>query len=173
MATVLKELGRSNEVFIKHLLDRYTEIVPPIWATCETMTIGALSKWYENTGPKHIKTRIAAAYGLNQDVLESWCKHLTYVRNICAHHSRLWNREFTITPAIPRTKPTALVGQIELGTRGVYNTLVILLYLMDAVAPDHTWRARLKALLRTCVLEHSHMGFPKDWESRPLWMDVP
>lgn len=173
LSTVLKELGRSNEVFIKHMLDRYVEVVPPIWATCEIMTLGSLSKWFENTGPKRTKTKIAAVYGLNQDVLESWCKHLTYVRNICAHHSRLWNREFTITPAVPRTVPAAMVGQVIPNDRGVYNTLVILLYLMDTVSPDHTWRERLKALLKTCVLELAHMGFPNDWEARPIWTSIP
>lgn len=173
LSTVLRELGRSNEVFIKHMLDRYVEVVPPIWATCEIMTLGSLSKWFENTGPKRTKTKIADVYGLNQDVLESWCKHLTYVRNICAHHSRLWNREFTITPAVPRTIPAAMVGQVMPNNRGVYNTLVILLHMMDTVSPDHTWRKRLKALLRTCVLELAHMGFPNDWEVRPIWTSTP
>lgn len=66
-----------------------------------------------------MKTRraIAAAYGVDEQVLASWLRHLSLVRNICAHHSRLWNRDFTITPTLPRNKPVGLVKQFVPGSR--------------------------------------------------------
>ncbi|WP_349293799.1 Abi family protein [Marinobacter sp. M3C] len=35
-------------------------------------------------------------------LLQSWLHTLTIVRNICAHHARLWNRELGIKPELPK-----------------------------------------------------------------------
>ena len=32
----------------------------------------------------------------------SWLHVMSFLRNICAHHARLWNRELEIRPLIPR-----------------------------------------------------------------------
>jgi len=167
---VEKELDRSSEEFVKHLQNKYSELLPPIWATCEVMTMGMLSMWYENLGPKPIRSEIASTYQVPEIVLESWGKHLAYVRNICAHHSRLWNREFVVTPAIPKTRPISLTGQFVLGSRRLYNTLVILLHMMDKIESNHSWRERVFEYIRKCPLEISRMGFPNDWEARSIWM---
>lgn len=90
------EVSRSDEPFIKHIRDTYTEALPPVWAACEVMSLGLLSRWYNNLRPMATRRAIAAVYGVDEKVLESWLRHLSLVRNICAHHGRLWNREFTI-----------------------------------------------------------------------------
>ncbi|MGB3519772.1 MAG: Abi family protein [Elainellaceae cyanobacterium] len=97
-----KELARSKEAFILHLTDKYDEDLPPIWATVEVMTFGQLSNWYSNTRQRQDRNAIAAGYGLDEKILTSLLHHLTIVRNICAHHARLWNREF---PVIIRCQP--------------------------------------------------------------------
>lgn len=118
-----------------------------------------------------MKTRraIAAAYGVDEQVLASWLRHLSLVRNICAHHSRLWNRDFTITPTLPRNKPVGLVKQFVPGSRKLYNTLIILLHLMGMIAPNHMWRSRVKDLLSEHEILLTAMGFPVDWEKRKIW----
>jgi abortive infection bacteriophage resistance protein len=117
LGALLYDLSRSREVFIQHLQKTYDELTPPIWAVSEVLTLGKLSKWYENIGPKRVKSRIANNYHVNEQILESWCRHLTYVRNICAHHSRLWNRDFTITPAIPKSRTSELRNDFVNGSR--------------------------------------------------------
>lgn len=47
------EVDRSDEVFIKHLKATYSEVLPPIWAVCEVMSLGLLSRWYSNLKPMH------------------------------------------------------------------------------------------------------------------------
>ncbi|MBU3741370.1 MAG: Abi family protein [Candidatus Kapabacteria bacterium] len=169
IATTMNEVDRSTEVFIQHLLRKHSEMLPPIWAVSEVMSMGSLSKWYENIGPKHIRTAIAAEYGLNEILLESWCKHLSYVRNICAHHGRLWNREFMITPAKPRTRPQNIIQAFQPSSRRVYNTFVILLYFMDRIAPEYDWRNALTELLVRCAPDLKPMGFPADWCEHKIW----
>ena len=48
------------------------------------------------------KREIAKAFGLDGTVLGSWLHALSYVRNLAAHHQRLWNRAYTIKPIAAR-----------------------------------------------------------------------
>ena len=165
------EVDRSDEAFIKHLKSTYTEALPPVWAVCEVMSLGLLSRWYNNLKPMPTRRAIAAAYGVDESVLESWLRHLSLVRNICAHHSRLWNREFTITPLLPRSKPAGLSAQCQAGSRKLYNSLVILLHCMDVIAPQHHWRARLKELIARHSIPVAAMDFPTGWDRMPIWQE--
>ena len=164
-----KEVNRSDEPFIQHLQRTYSEALPPIWAACEVMSLGLLSRWYGNLKPMPTRRAIANTYGVDQRVMESWLHHLTFIRNTCAHHSRLWNREFTITPELPRNKPAQLAGEFSGGSRKLYNTLVILLHFMDIIAPRHHWRQRLKALIVDHAIPVGAMDFPQDWQARAIW----
>lgn len=164
-----KEVHRSDETFIRHLTRKYDEALPPVWAACEVMSLGLLSCWYDNLKPKQTRRAIAEVYGMDQGVLKSWLHHLSTVRNVCAHHSRLWNRDFTITPALPQSKPGGLASQVQPGSRRLYNTLVILLHFMDAIAPAHHWRTRLKNLIGDHGISVAAMGFPLNWHQLPIW----
>jgi abortive infection bacteriophage resistance protein len=166
------EVNRSDETFIRHLVETYTEALPPVWAVCEVMSLGQLSRWYNSLKSMATRRAIADVYALDEKVLQSWLHHLTHVRNTCAHHSRLWNREFTITALLPRTKPAGLAAQLNDGSRRLYNTLVLLLHCMDLVAPHHHWRRRLAALLSAHRIDVSEMGFPMGWERMPIWQEA-
>lgn len=166
---LIGEVGRSKERFIEHLNRTYSEPLPPIWAVCEIMSLGLLSRQYKNLKPMATRTAIASSYGIDQQVFESWLHHLTFIRNICAHHNRLWNREFTITPQLPKSKPRALRGEFVNGSRKLYNTLLILLHFMDVIAPDHHWRQRLKGLLASHNIAGRAMDFPDGWEELAIW----
>lgn len=172
LATLTEEVNRSDETFIRHLKETYAEPLPPVWAICEVMSLGQLSRWYTNLGPMPTRRAIATTYQLDEKVLQSLLHHLTHVRNVCAHHSRLWNREFTITLLLPRHKPASLAKQLIQGSRKLYNTLVMLLHCLNVVAPHHHWRTRLKNLLGLHNIETTAMGFPKNWEQLPLWQEA-
>ncbi|MDR3450363.1 MAG: Abi family protein [Alphaproteobacteria bacterium] len=164
-----KEVERADEVFIQHLTATYAEDLPPVWAVCEVMSLGLLSRWYANLKPMHTRSLIANVYGLNESVFASWLHHLSVVRNVCAHHSRLWDRDFSrVPPEAPISKPKPLVGEF-VSAHKLYNTLTILLHLMDCVSPNHHWRGKLKALLINHVEWLKEMGFPDDWQTRPIW----
>jgi len=164
-----QEVERSDETFIKHLRANYSEDLPPVWAVCEVMSLGLLSRWYNSLKPMPTRRAIAATYDVDEKVLESWLRHLSLVRNTCAHHSRLWNRAFTITPLLPRNKPASLAAQCQAGSRNLYNTLVILLHCMDVIAPQHHWRVRLKDLIADHATPVGAMDFPAGWELMAIW----
>ena len=168
---VKKEVERSDEIFIHHLRQTYSEPLPPIWAVCEVMSLGLLSKWYYNLRPMPTRRAIADVYSLDQKVLSSWLHHLSIVRNVCAHHSRLWDREITFAPKVPKNKPSILSGEF-VNSRKIYNSLVILLYWMDVIAPHHHWRKHLKELIAKHLVSFNSMGFPSDWASRRIWQEM-
>lgn len=95
--------ARSPEVFIQHYRRTYTNpTTPPCWMSIELLTIGQLSTLYSGLRNNNDKSDIADYFGLHRDVFQSWFHALAYVRNLCAHHSRLWNRDLSVRPNIPR-----------------------------------------------------------------------
>jgi abortive infection bacteriophage resistance protein len=164
-----REVKRSEELFIQHFQTSYIEPLPPVWAVCEVMSLGLLSRWYGSLRLTKTQTAIAKVYGVRAEILGSWLHHLSVIRNICAHHSRLWNRDFAVVPQLPTSKNNPTMPQFVTGSRKVYNTLVILLYLMDQVSPQHLWRSRLLTLLSSHTHFLTAMNFPQDWINRSIW----
>jgi abortive infection bacteriophage resistance protein len=164
------EVRRSKEIFIDHFKKNYVEPLPPVWAVCEVMSLGLLSRWYANLGPMKTRRAIAASYGLDERVLESWLHHLSLIRNVCAHHSRLWNRKFSQMPQLPK-RPIELGRQMRPGSMKVFNALVMLIYLMDQISPRHRWRSCVVDLIDKHQIDAAHMGAPEGWREMSLWQE--
>jgi abortive infection bacteriophage resistance protein len=169
LADLQKEVKRSdNENFIRHYQQRYQEPLPPIWVVCEVMSLGLLSKWYRNIQSLNTKAAIAGQYHVHSINFSSWLHHLTIIRNLCAHHSRLWDREFRTRPKI--NKPAILSSAHVRNSPKLYNTLLMLLYLMDVIEPGHDWRGRLQGLLgESTGVPLKAMGFPENWQEKAIW----
>lgn len=159
-----KEIERSKEVFIEHYRSKYTEPdLPPVWAVSEVMSLGSLSRWFTNLKPINTRKQIASQYKINHQVLASFLQHLTEIRNISAHHSRLWNRKFTITFTFPN-KPKALAKQLnKVENRRLFNTLVMCAYLLDIIDQNNSWRKQLVTLLEKHNINITLMGFPSNY----------
>lgn len=169
-----EEINRSHEIFIKHYKDTYTTPeLPPIWAACEVMSLGQLSKWYDNLKHRADRREIAAIYGLDDSVLRSFMHHITHIRNLCAHHSRVWNRRFTVTMQLPN-HPRHIAGWFNhKEERRLYNTLVMLGYLLTIISPDSKWVTHIKQLMTAHLqAKPEAMGFPEGWIDLPLWREA-
>jgi len=82
---------RSQEEFVKHFKVKYRGEYPPIWIAIELWDFGTLS--FVLDGLKLAdQTKLADKYGLRPVLLTSFVRNLNNIRNICAHHSRLWNK---------------------------------------------------------------------------------
>jgi abortive infection bacteriophage resistance protein len=167
------QLNRSQEDFIKHYKKKYTNPArPPVWMALEVSTIGTLSKIYDNLILSTEKKAVARHFGLGHPfVLESWMKTFSHIRNICAHHSRLWNRPITIIPIFPQ-KPIDL--WVEQGSfsepHKLYASLCCIRYFLNRISPGNNFGQKIGDLLDLFPTSNlSAMGFPKDWESEPLW----
>ena len=167
------EIKRSQETFIEHYRVTYDDPeLPPIWAVCEVMTFGQLSMWFKNLKRRSDRNAIARIYGIDETILGSFMHHLTHIRNLSAHHSRLWNRRIVFTMTIP-TLPTDLAIQFNpTAGRNIYNTFIMLGYLLKLISPGTSWVARMRQLIEKYVPDKSAaMGFPEGWRDLPLWKD--
>lgn len=169
-----EELDRSREDFVAHYRKRYQTRRPPVWVVSEVMSFGLLSRFYENIKRNSERKQISSTYGLSPETLESMLQHCAYVRNLCAHHSRLWNRRFTITIQLPTSTPPAVIPNLHPPEdRRIYNTLVLLVHFVALIEPAATWPRRLvQHLLTLNPALVSHLGFPPDWQTRPMWQSL-
>ncbi|MCJ2108529.1 Abi family protein [Methylobacterium sp. E-041] len=93
LTSLIDEIDRSNDTFIVHYRNKYDDPEHPlIWMAAEIMSLGQLSKWVGNLKLRADRQSIAKCFGLDKKIFISAAHHLTYVRNICAHHGRLWNK---------------------------------------------------------------------------------
>ena len=89
------ELERSNEVFISHFFEKYGDKheMPPLWIVCELFSFGQLLTFYRGVS-KEIKRELSRDLKIPDVVLFSWLICLNNIRNSCAHHARVWNKNF-------------------------------------------------------------------------------
>ena len=139
----------------------------PIWEVAEAMSFGQLSKWYQSISVKSIRSAIAGHYRTNHIVLVSLLHNMTILRNVCAHHARLWNRTLPAGFRIPRA--WAACCNPSQPAR-LYNRLVIIAGLMDIISPAGRWPRRLLALLDEYPrIATARMGFPERWRWLSCW----
>jgi abortive infection bacteriophage resistance protein len=168
-------IRRSKEDFVEHYKAKYG-LPLPIWVAIELWDFGLLSVFYKGMTVQD-KTVIAAKYGIPEfQVMESWLRCLNYVRNVVAHHSRLWNRNLIDQPKLsakgvmPAFDP--FIGNVHVTSR-IYIVICILAHLMKRVCPRSTWQTRLVELIKSfpdaAHMKVKDMGFPEDWEEHVFW----
>ncbi|WP_239026651.1 Abi family protein [Novosphingobium decolorationis] len=110
----------SKDQRAKHYKETYSEpALPPIWTMKEFLTFGASSVIYKSLEGS-LKTKIATQFGVSSDqVFTHWLDCLVDLRNMCAHHDRLFNRSFQKQPSrlrragIPAAPPQKLKAILE------------------------------------------------------------
>jgi abortive infection bacteriophage resistance protein len=168
--------SRSREEFVDHYRTKYGQPLP-IWVAIEVWDFGLVSK-FTNGMRFTDKLAMATRFGVpNAPVFASWLRSINYLRNLAAHHSRVWNRNIVDQPKMPK------VGQVPqfdpviptCQVKRVYPLLCILAYLMCRTRQDTDWHTRLAAHLiafpATGVggVDLSDMGCPADWQTHAFW----
>jgi abortive infection bacteriophage resistance protein len=167
------EIKRTSDKNIKNQAYKYEEPTPAIWIICEVMSFGWLSRSFDSVARRSLRADISDTYKLKEVVLSSFLHHITTVRNICAHHSRLWNREFTFTMKLPTNGEQNLLHSFNKGSpKQLYNTMVTCAYLMDIISPNNHWKQKLKMLIESHNINAVDMGFPIDWLQRDMWANA-
>jgi len=175
LSFIEKETRRSKEVFVSHFKEKYGDQHPwlPLWMATEIMTFGGLLTLFRGLDAT-IKKDIAKQYGVADTVLYSWLRALNGIRNVCAHHGRLWNRELGYKPVIPRErKHPQWHDPVKVENNRVFCILSILQYLVTQIAPQSNWQGRLDELLAEYPqIPLIPMGFPENWRECPVWKAV-
>ena len=171
-ASNLAELQRSYEQITNRRGPNFNS--QTIWELVRVMSFGQLSKWCSNLRDRQIRQAISQTYGFDQSVLTSALQHLTAVRNISAHHERLWNVTLNTGIRIPTrltVRPENAGAFNHQDRRKVYNAIVIATHLMEVITPNGDWPKRLLAIMEESQgnVPEAQMGFPSNWKTLDLW----
>lgn len=171
IAEIDSELSKSKEDFIKHFDDAYSDTYPPAWMISEILPLGNICRIYKNLNDFTLKKKIAGHFQLHPKVFESWLMTISGLRNICCHHSRLWNRVFPVQAIAPKNTKNSWVGNsFEAGNDRVYFRICIIRYILFSVSPNNTFKEKLIDLLSKYPnVDINAMGFTPDWSNKPLW----
>lgn len=142
---------------------------------CEVWDFGTMSRLYAGMREEE-QDAISAKYGIhNGRIFATWLRSLNYLRNVCAHHSRLWNRNIVDQPKLPSSAEVAWVVSFE--NEGHHRARCFLLlriarHLLKVVNPNSSWPERMKAHLQEDFPDLDHlrlnlagMGAPDGWEA--------
>jgi abortive infection bacteriophage resistance protein len=122
---------------------------------------------------------IALAFGVpTKKLMANWLASLNYVRNVSAHHARLFNRKLQYAPSRPRVGLIPLLDHLRDSEQpksvyGAYNSLAVIAFLLTVIDPSSGWGSRLASLLRdfptSDALTIQSLGAPQSWEALELW----
>lgn len=170
-----KEFNRSQEIFIKDHRYRYHTEHADAWKILEIASMGTLSKLYKNLNHQlPEKAMIAKEMGLNlHSELSSWLEAITYVRNIIAHHSRLWSRNMVKRPKVDLKNPIGpwfIKSLVEVQTKKPFLIISCMIYLCNKVTPGHQIQTKILELFNsTPTIPIYKLGFLNNWDNEPLW----
>lgn len=148
------EQDKGRELFIRHYYQRYTTPdYPPSWMLAEVLSLGSWSKIYEHLAISKDRKNIAKQLDLSPITLESWLHSLVIVRNICAHHGRLFARKLTMPPKKDKKLPLQK-------NNAVFNFICILAWLMKEISPTTQWLNEITNLFTELESDLKYYGLP-------------
>jgi abortive infection bacteriophage resistance protein len=169
-----QSITRSKEDWVLEFLATYSSPMP-IWMAVEAWDFGTLSWLLEMAHPND-RAAIAKRYGLLPDTLVSWVKSLAFVRNICAHHARLWNAGIVNQPKVPKAWEAAQVvhiGDHFVQRSRVYGATAAASHLIKRINPGTTWSSRMKdhwlAFPAMPFANAAQGGFLPGWDQETIW----
>lgn len=158
---------RSQEDFIKHFKHKYGKchILPPYWMLGNIFDFGMIYTLYKGAD-LDTRRKVASYLNIDAKTLSTWLRTVNTIRNICAHHSRLWNRTFG-SPRLPEGKEWDEIGRQN---KKIFPILSVLKYSLYIIAPDTTWHQKFNNLLNDFPdIDLSLMGFPENWKENDIW----
>ena len=150
--------AKGTDVFLRHFFSTYDDPpLPPSWMVIEVVPLSTWSSIYPWLRYRNDKKALGDIYGLQWATLGSWIHAVSYIRNLCAHHSRLWNRDFTITPTFADHPSFGVTDNTRF-----YAQAIVLNYFMRRIAPNTRWIERLLRFIKSYpYIDPKAMGFPR------------
>ena len=150
----------------------------PVWVSIELWDFSMLWKFFG--GMKVARQRaIAEQFGVpNPRAMAGWLRVMNDIRNIAAHHGRLWDRTLKTYPKMPPDEEIPDFNPPRASTEDrVYAPLCVIVFLTRRIFPESEWRRRLKGLRELLIggfpkasgRSLAEMGFPDGWENSDFW----
>lgn len=178
LASIDRSIRYSTAQFVQHYRSTYRPHMP-IWMLTELLSFGDL-KWLYESLDKRDRNAIARDVGVlgpsgsgAGESLRAWWENLRYIRNTCAHHSRLWNLNVASRIADAHLTPfPTLMHAAGARQPRLYPTLAVLAFLTNRVHPADDWCWKLREYLEDYLpagRSLKEMGFPPGWDGEDVW----
>ena len=178
----LKNIDNSNNVKYQQTFSRngIKHNLPPSWELFHLMTFKQLSVFVASLKNRNTKLISSKFDVRTTQVFVSWLHAISDLRNICAHHSRLWNRLFGTQPMIPHLDINSIAfvpDEIDVKEKSIkikphrklYFQIVVLWFFLKQTSPHSSWVNRLKDLIQEYNIDARYMGFPDNWYDDKFW----
>lgn len=164
-----RKLSTSNEDFAKHHRQSCGGELP-IWVAVQLLDWGALQTLFSML-PTDVRGAIVASVGVTAPEMNSWLNALRVLRNISAHHSRLFNRVFSSKPMLPKAVEVSdVIGNAGSADRAFYLLSLTQYFLDRFKVGDKTALPSVLADFPSVPhINISSMGAPENWKSLQLW----
>lgn len=141
---IVKRIQKDKKaIYVKEYFKKYDEDFLPAWMVFEELTIWNVSTILNILKSDHAK-EISHSYNAYYVDIRKWLNLITQVRNISAHHSRLWNNGYKVRPRVQDTMFKEkfvlenLNGMVEVKSN-YYNTFLIIEYLLRTINKWLSW----------------------------------
>ncbi len=158
---IRENINRSHEIFVKHFRAKYTsETDLPVWMVCEVISFGQVSQLLRGLKKKDRQAISKSNFDIDHMLMTSWLHTIVYVRNLCAHHSRIWNRVLAIQP---------MRNKKDMDWDGIRNNKIFAVFLIIKKLTRFggnwdEWSGKLLTLLGEFPnVDVTRMGFPGNW----------
>lgn len=163
----------SKEEFVKHFKENYGSTLPA-WVVTEILDFGGVSTLYGGLKQGH-RDQIAEALGFETDgsgdgtTLAAWMKNLNYIRNTCAHHARLWNKNINAQGSDLKDIPD--LRHASNAKNRLYASLAVISKIILHTNPEASWRNEMVQFIfaNAGLANPSRMGFPTGWINENIW----
>jgi abortive infection bacteriophage resistance protein len=171
-AEITDAFNDPKEQFLRAFKRKYTsETNPPSNMALEILSLGKLARLYKGLKNEKGKTEIANEFNLPSSTLTSWIVYLANVRNICAHHSRLWNKKVTADrPVLPNREKYKFKGEnFDDTNTTLYGIISIANRLLSSFNSPNSFIEKIEMLIDENSIDATLMGFPTNWKETANW----
>ena len=172
-----RNFAKSSADFAIHFRSKYSGHHPPIWIAKETWDWGTMSHLL-NALRGSLANEVAEYFGFRSGPhIGSWAKSLNTLRNDCAHHSRVWNRGYSLQPLLPSRGSISELNHLHNPTHRplrLYPLAAILIHLCKQAYLGTTLGSRMRQLIlggspKHQIIDARRTGFPDNWHGLELW----
>lgn len=149
----------------------------PLWVATDAMDFGDISQLLGMLDQSWT-TYIAKGFDLlSGPQVISWTRSMCSLRNIAAHHERLWNRKLIDAPMRPKSGEkrhfTELANANQDTWTRPYCAFLVTAYFMRRIQGNTEWSQRMGTLLATLPVgpgvNYAALGAPPTWQTNTFW----
>lgn len=175
---LMQEIEKADSPSLRHFRKKYAKSdTPPSWVVFEVLSFGQVSQLFSHMKKREV-SKISSEFDLPPLVCINWLQGVVILRNLVAHHERIWNRDFTHSLIAKANIPSIIKSSIfdpaqesrAMQSRKFYAYACVVCYFLSIISPRSSWKTRFKELVESHPTANlQSMGFSEGWTKHDLW----